>query len=51
MLEKYFANTEIANELGIPHDAVRDVLADNWDWQKVDVDRLLDALARKLKAE
>lgn len=51
MVEDYFTVAEIANLLGIPEDAVKDILADKWEWHKADVDRLLDALAKKLKTD
>ena len=49
MIEDYFTNAEIADELEIPQDAVRDLMADNGEWQKADIDKLLDRLAAKLK--
>ena len=48
MIEYYFSDEEIASELCIPLDTVKDLLADNMEWQKTDVDKLLQRLAKKL---
>lgn len=49
MLEKYFTDTEIAEELGIPADAVKDLLDDKMELHKSDIDKLLSKMAEKLK--
>ena len=46
MIQDYFTDSEIAEELGIDKDAVRDLLDDKGEWQKADVDKLLDRLAQ-----
>ena len=50
MIEDYFSHAEIAEELDIPKDAVKDLLADKGEWQKADIDKLLSRLAKKITA-
>ena len=49
MMEKYFNEMEIADELGIPHEAVKDLLSEKMDITKTDVDKLLHCMVRKVK--
>lgn len=48
MIECYFSENEIAQELDIPMDAVKDLLAGNMEINKADVDKLLNRLEEKL---
>jgi|GEM_PF-6373815 len=47
-METHFNEMEIATELGIPQDAVIDLLAGKMEIKKVDVDKLLASLVKKL---
>jgi len=49
MLENFFTELEIAEELGIPEEAVKDLLANKMELNKSDVDKLLSKMAKKMK--
>jgi len=51
MLEQYFSNNEIAEELGIPIDSVKDLLEHKMELNKTDVDKLLRRMAKKLSRQ
>ena len=46
MIQDYFTDAEIADELGIDMDMVRDLLDGKGEWQTSDIDKLLDRLAK-----
>ena len=48
MINKYFTNAEVAEELGIDEGTVEDLIAGKGIWTTEDIDRLLDKLAAKL---
>lgn len=51
MLETYFNEMEIAEELGIPNDAVKDLLEDRMDITKTDIDKLLTRMVKKMTVQ
>ncbi|MCL2215935.1 MAG: hypothetical protein FWB91_02820 [Defluviitaleaceae bacterium] len=46
MIQDYFTDAEIADELGIDMGMVRDLLDGKGEWQTSDIDKLLDRLAK-----
>ena len=48
MLQDYFTDGEIADELGIDADTVKDLINGKGEWTTEDINRLIRRLAEKL---